>query len=305
MNLMSKKTILFSISLLFLIPSVIGLFIFGLKPNIDFTGGSLIEVQFELPKDQEPTAFNTNQVNQVLAPDYELASVQKSGENQYILRSKTIDHETKQQLLAKLESHFAASDNQEIKEIRFETVGPTLGKELVQKTVSAIILVSLIIILYVWKQFKELKFGVCAVLAMFHDSLLLLGSFSFLGYFFNVEVDVLFVTAVLTNLSFSIHDTIVIYDRIRELANKHRRLKFAQIANLAVLETLVRSINNSLTIILMLLALVVLGGETIRWFSVALLIGAVAGTYSSTFTAVPLLILWEEVSAKFKKMRKN
>ena len=125
---------------------------------------------------------------------------------------------------------------------------------------------------------------------MLHDSLILIGAFSLLGHFFDVEVDVLFVTALLTTLSFSIHDTIVVYDRIRELKRKHPRSGLEEIANAAVLETLSRSINNSMTIIIMLLSLVVLGGDTIRWFSVALLIGAITGTYSSTFTAVPLLL---------------
>jgi len=203
--------------------------------------------------------------------------------------------ETKDGVIAKLEEKYG-----EIEEKRFGTVGPTLGKELLIKTLTAIVIVSGIITLYVWKQFSELKYGVSAILAMFHDSLILLGAFSLLGHFYGVEVDVLFVTALLTTLSFSIHDTIVVFDRIRELRHRNQRLNLEQVVSAAVIETLSRSINNSVTIILMLLALVLIGGESIRWFAVALLIGAITGTYSSTFTAAPLLLLWESVRKKFK-----
>jgi preprotein translocase subunit SecF len=186
-------------------------------------------------------------------------------------------------------------------EQQFSTVGPTLGRETLVKMMTAIVLVATIILFYIWRQFSELKYGVSAVLAMIHDSLILLGAFSILGVLFKVEVDVLFVTALLTTLSFSVHDTIVVYDRIRELRRKHRTRSFAEVVNTAIIETLSRSINNSFTIIVMLLSLVLLGGETIRWFAVALLIGAVTGTYSSTFTAAPLLLLWEEIRLRTKR----
>ncbi|MGB9613597.1 MAG: protein translocase subunit SecF, partial [Candidatus Margulisiibacteriota bacterium] len=154
------------------------------------------------------------------------------------------------------------------------------------------------ILLYVAWRFKDKKFGICAILAMFHDSLVLLGSFSLLGHFFGVEVDTLFVTAMLTILSFSVHDTVVVYDRIRESQKNLPHLPFEQLVNKAVTETLVRSLNNSLTIIFMLVALFLLGGETIRWFVAALLIGTISGTYSSPFTAAPLLVIWEQLKSK-------
>jgi preprotein translocase subunit SecF len=155
--------------------------------------------------------------------------------------------------------------------------------------------------LYLTFQFKELRFGISAVLAMVHDSLILISAFSWLGFLMGVEVDVLFVTAVMTTLSFSVHDTIVVFDRIRELRRNNPRVEFETLVNTAVLQTLARSLNNSMTIIIMLLALVLLGGDTIRWFAVALLIGAITGTYSSTFTAVPLLLVWEEFKTKRTK----
>jgi preprotein translocase subunit SecF len=135
---------------------------------------------------------------------------------------------------------------------------------------------------------------------MLHDSLILLGTFSLLGYYQGVEVDTLFVTALLTILSFSVHDTIVVYDRIRELGHKHAHLGFENIVNRAVVETMGRSINNSMTIIFMLLSMYLMGGDTTRWFIFALLIGTISGTYSSTFTAAPLLLVWDKLVSRKK-----
>ena len=290
MNIMKFKKVYFAISLLFLIPGIFFLLRFGLKPSIDFTGGSLLEIKGEGLTD------NREKISEKVGDTYEISLVQSSGENQIIIRGKTISNETKDEVVTKLSEEYG-----EIEEKRFETVGPTLGKELLMKTIAAIVIVSVLITIYVWRQFSKIRFGISAILAMFHDSLILLGVFSVLGHFYHVEVDVLFVTALLTTLSFSVHDTIVVFDRIRELRKKNHKLSLEGVVNMAVLETLSRSINNSITIILMLLALVLIGGESIKWFSVALLIGAVTGTYSSTFTAAPLLLLWEEISKKRNK----
>ena len=291
MNLMKFKKLYFLISALVIVPGIISLFIWGLKPAIDFTGGSLLELKFN--NNEQFDSYQEEDLKVVVAEFYELSSLQASGEQQLILKGKEISNEAKDKLVEKLSLNYGSAEV-----LRFESVGPTLGAELLSKTLVAVFLVAAVITLYVWKQFDELKYGVSAVLAMFHDSLVLLGAFSLLGHFMGVEVDVLFVTALLTTLSFSIHDTIVVYDRIRELRKKHSRYSLEEVANAAVLETLSRSINNSVTIIVMLLALVLLGGDTIHWFSVALLIGAVTGTYSSTFTAVPLLLVWEEQAKK-------
>jgi len=193
-----------------------------------------------------------------------------------------------------------------VSEARFETVGATLGAELVRNTITGIAIAAFLILTYIAWRFKDRMYGVCAVLAMLHDMLILLGVFSILGHFFDVEVDALFVTAVLTILSFSVHDTIVVYDRIRESIRKYPKEDFIMLVNRAVSETLVRSLNNSLTIIFMLLALLLLGGESIRWFVFALLIGTLAGTYSSTFTAAPLVALWyERIGNKPRKQKRN
>ncbi len=193
--------------------------------------------------------------------------------------------------------------NQGATEIRFENVGPSIGPELVKKTVYALLISSGTILLWIAYRFKSFKFGVSATLATLHDSLVLLGSFSLLGHFLGAEVDFLFVTAMLTVLSFSVHDTIVVYDRIREFKKKFPD-DIYNLANKAISETMVRSLNNSFTIIFMLIALILMGGETVKWFAVALLIGTISGTYSSPFVAVPILVTWDELAERFKSRKK-
>ena len=294
MNIIKYKSWFFGLSLLVLAWGGFGLIRFGLRPAIDFTGGSLLEVQ--LPDFSSDIKIDDLQP---LAKDiYEITAVQNSGAQTWILRGKPLANDSKNQVLINLKSQFG-----QVIELRFETVGPTLGTETLKKMLLAIIIVSSVITLYVWHQFHELKYGVCAILAMFHDSMVLIGSFSWLGHWWGMEVDVLLVTAVLTTLTFSVHDTIVVYDRIRELRRYHPRQPFANIVNAATWQTLGRSLNNSLTIIIMLLSLTLLGGQTIRWFATALLIGSVTGTYSSTFTAVPLLVLWDELKIKIRRIQ--
>ena len=296
MNFMKWRGLYFLISLLVIVPGVISLAIHGLKPAIDFTGGSLLEIQFvEITEDQE---LSVASLDENLGEIYALSSIQQSGDNRVVLKGKHISNEVKNEVLTTLTRGYG-----KVIEERFEAVGPSLGKELLTKTLVGVIIAASLIMIYVWIQFSELKYGVSAILAMFHDSLILLGIFSLLGYLYGTEVDMLFVTALLTTLSFSVHDTIVVYDRIRELRGKYPRYSLVGLVNTAVTETLSRSINNSVTIIIMLAALATLGGDTIRWFAVALLIGAITGTYSSTFTAAPLLLLWEDVADKLRQRK--
>jgi preprotein translocase subunit SecF len=291
MNFMKYRYFYFLFSALFIVPGLISLMLFRFKPSIDFTGGSLVEVKITSPTHRQD--FAQSELQTALGNSFQIISMQKSASQQYILRGKPIQNEQKNQVIQTLRSKLGQAE-----EVRFETVGPVLGKELLEKTFFAGIFVSVIIIAYVWHQFHDLKYGVGAVVAMIHDAVILLGAFSLLGKFYNVEVDVLFVTALLTILSFSVHDTIIVFDRIRENVKKHPRVPYAEVINASILETLGRSIKNSMTIILMLLTLVLLGGQTIHWFAVALLIGAITGTYSSTFTAAPFLLVWDELKKK-------
>jgi len=233
------------ISAFVLVPGMYSLVRWSVKPAIDFTGGTIVEVR-------ESTAS----ASRLVRLKDESATV--SGE---ILRR--------------------------------ETVGPVLGAELLKKTVTAALLAIVGILLYVAYAFKNFKFGVSAVVALIHDLLVVIGCFSLFGHFWGVEVDTLFVTAVLTTMSFSVHDTIVVFDRIREMSKRGAGGSFTDISDQALTETMGRSLANSFTIIFMLLALILLGGETIRWFVIALLIGTVSGTYSSPFIATPILILWD------------
>jgi len=292
---MRFKWLYFLISALVIIPGVFSLIKWGLRPSVDFIGGTILELEFsssaEASEDKKEAIKETLESLKI---DY--SSIQTSGEKRILIKTKSISREDVSSIIGTL----AEKVGEKPSELRFDTVGPTLGKELIKKTFFAVLLGAGFILLYVWKQFKQPMYGVCAILAMFHDSLVLLGVFSLLGHFRGVEIDTLFVTAVLTILSFSVHDTVVVYDRIRESTKKFSDFSFTDLTDKAVTETLPRSINNSMTIILMLLALYLLGGSTIRWFVFALLIGTVSGTYSSTFVAAPLLVVWEQLKRKKK-----
>ncbi|RJR23845.1 protein translocase subunit SecF [Candidatus Microgenomates bacterium] len=291
MNFMKYKWLYFLVSLLAIVPGLFSLFKWGLNPSVDFTGGSLLELEFEkeVKKEDLPEIKSLIEEN-----GFEVNSIQFSGEKRLLFKTQPLARED----VSSITVAIAQKKNEKPIELRFDTVGPTLGKELLEKTFIAIALASGFILLYVWRQFKDPMFGVTAILAMFHDSLVLLGVFSLLGHFKGVEIDTLFVTAVLTILSFSVHDTVVVYDRIRESQKRLRGASFNDLVNKAVAETLSRSINNSMTIIFMLTALFLLGGATTKWFVLALLIGTISGTYSSTFTAAPLLVVWNDLKSK-------
>lgn len=293
MNFMRFKWLYFLLSALVILPGVFSLVKWGLKPSIDFTGGTLLELKFK--QDIKILRYEDIKKN-LVEKGFDTSSVQSSGENTFLIKMKPISKDD----VAIIKSTLAEEFEEMPEEVRFETVGPTLGRELLLKTLVGIILAAGFILLYVAWTFKDKMYGVCAILAMFHDSLVLLGVFSLLGHFRGIEVDTLFVTAMLTILSFSVHDTVVVYDRIRESQKRFPKANFIDLVNKAITETLSRSLNNSLTIIFMLLALWLMGGETIKWFIFALLIGTISGTYSSTFTAVPLLVVWYELKQKKK-----
>ncbi len=270
----------FLLSALVLVPGIYSLIRYGFKPSIDFSGGSLLE-------------FTTNRD---ITVDSSVGVLQRAGSKHYLLRMKPQTSQSMAEVISKIES----SNKATLTIQRNETVGPILGKELLQKATFAALLAITAILLYVAWAFKNIKFGVAAVVALLHDLLVVLGSFSLLGHFMGVEVDTLFVTAFLTTMSFSVHDTIVVFDRIREYLKRDRSRSFEELCDIALTETINRSMTNSFTIIFMLTALVLMGGETTKWFVVALLIGTVSGTYSSPFIATPVLLLWD----RWEKSRK-
>jgi len=282
---MKFRPIFYLISFLLLAISIFSIAKWGFVLGIDFAGGTVWEVKFskDVEKSQIEEIFSINNLK-INSLNYKDKSA--------LIKFQNISQDQKLILSSKMQE----IDNQ-YSESRFETLGPSLGKELIQKTVVAIILSTLALLLFIGTRFKDYTFGLAAVLAMLHDSVILVGAFSLLGHFFGAELDALFVTAILTTLSSSVHDTVVTFDRIRELKRKNFRLDWVSLANQAVSEVIVRSINNSMTIIFMLTALVVLGGETTKWFALALLIGVISGTYSSTGVAIPLVLF-------FKKLKK-
>jgi preprotein translocase subunit SecF len=284
-NFMKYRSLYFLISALVIVPGVISLFLFGLRPSIDFTGGTLWEVKVIDNRE----ALNKEEIERVLAGENLSAEVQSSGADQFLVRTAPLDPGQHLSLSQKLRESVG-----EFAELRFETLGPKLGGELLRKALTAGVLAIFALLFWIAYRFKSFLFGISAILAVFHDLLVLFGVFSLLGHFFEVEVDTLFVTAVLTTLSFSVHDTIVVFDRIREI-RRRAELSLAGAVNQAVSETLVRSLNNSLTIVFMLLALLLLGGASLQAFVGALLLGTITGTYSSTFNAAPLLLVLQKI----------
>lgn len=282
MNIMKLRPLFFITSLILLLVSLFSIIFWKFRPSIDFTGGSLWEIN--LPD------YSEEKTNQVFSKvNLELKETVSLGDDNYSLKFSDIDSTQKNSLDQSLKEIYP-----DAKEQKFQTLGPTLGRELLQKTITAVILTSLFLFLFIGRRFRDFSFGAGAVLAMLHDTFILVGSFSFLGHFFGAEIDSLFVTALLTILSTSVHDTIVTFDRIRELRRQSYQKDWVALANQAVTETLTRSINNSMTIIFMLLSLVLLGGATTRWFAAALLIGVVCGTYSSIGVAIPLVLFFKK-----------
>lgn len=290
MNIMKYKIIYFILSMVIILPGLYFLITSGLRFGIDFTGGALLEYKFE-------KKISIGDLKQVVGEQkIEVASVVPSDANSYIIRTKPLEQLKINELKVQLTNKFG-----NLEERRVENVGPVIGKELSQKALLALILASLAIVLYIAFSFRKipkpqssLRFGIAAVVALVHDILVVVGVFAILGKYLSIEVDTLFVTALLTVIGFSVHDTIVVFDRIRENLIKNIGKKFIDVANISVVQTLGRSLNTSLTVVFVLVALLLFGGETIRWFVVALLVGIISGTYSSIFNATALLVWWEE-----------
>jgi preprotein translocase subunit SecF len=301
MNIIKHKNWYFGFSLFLIIPGIIAMFLWGLNLSIDFTGGSRLTLAFDNVVNEEKIGAVSNALKE---EGIKVAGIEKSNKLIFV-RTSPMDQNQNNKFITSLSKNF-----KDIKEQEFETIGPVVGRETTLNALKAVVIASVLIILYITWSFRQVpkpassfRFGVCAIIALIHDVLVVVGAFAILGHFFNIEIDTLFVTAVLTVIGFSVHDTIVVFDRIRENLKKMGGADFPKITNESILQTIDRSLNTSLTVVLVLITLLLFGGESIRWFVVALLIGVVSGTYSSIFNASPLLILWQEIVNK-KKIKK-
>ena len=289
LDIVKRRYLYFAISLTVIIPGLIALIIWGLPLAIDFSGGSLLFVRFQ--PGSRPTTQEVLDVYAGFGQSDALA--QTSEEDGMIIRSKEIDQAIKTQIVTEMEARFGSPISVE----RFDTVGPSVGVEVAQRAAGAVGLAALGILIYITYAFRAVphaaRYGVAAIIAMLHDVAVVIGVEAILGHFLGWEVDALFLTALLTVIGFSVHDTIVVFDRIRETKNINRRMPFDTVVNQSINQTLARSINTQLTVMITLLALAIFGGVTIRHFVVTLLVGVFSGTYSSIFNAAPILVVWE------------
>ena len=288
-NIVGRRYLYFLISALVIVPGLIGLIVWGPPTaGIDFTGGNLLEIRFEAGRRPAPAEVVA------LASQIEIDGpvVQTAGETDLVVRSKPFTDEQRADLLAALETTAGS-----VVLLRDEHVGPSIGAEVGQRALGAVALAVLGILGYITYAFRGVphatRYGVAAILAMLHDVLVVISVQVLVAHFFGWEIDSLFLTALLTVIGFSVHDTIVVFDRIRENQRLYRRLPYETMVNHSIVQTLARSINTQLTVMLTLLALLLFGGVTMQHFVTILLVGVLSGTYSSIFNAAPILVVWE------------
>ena len=297
-NIVENRKIFYAISVIFIAISVIVLALWGLQFGIDFKGGSILEINYSVLPD-------LNLVSDALKPlklnDLKISLL---GSNGAVLRFRETDEATHQNIVKILAAE-AEKNKIQFEERRFSSIGPTIGAELKQKSIKAIIIVLLGISLYIAWAFRKVsqpisswRYGVVTLIALFHDLIIPIGLFAYLGRFYGVEVGANFIVALLVILGFSVHDTIVVFDRIRENLKRYSQLSFMPLVNQSIRETFVRSLSTSFTVLLTLAALYVFGGESLKYFVLALMVGIFSGTYSSIFIAAPLLVTWFNVLKK-------
>lgn len=321
LKITQNRNIFFIFSGTLIVLGILSLLFWGLSLGIDFTGGSLLEVKIT----GEPTliAPQVAAIIQDNIPDMSEIRVQPTEDSSFLIRMKDLDEPTHQQVLSVLKQVPVANENSadlevasetispttyQVEEKRFESIGPVIGQELKNKAVWAISLALVIIILFIAFAFRRVskpvaswKYGVGAIVALAHDIFIVIGVFSVLNHFFiGFEVDILFITALLTILGYSVNDTIVVYDRIRENLIYDPGATFVETVNKSVNSTISRSINTSLTTLLVLFTLYLFGGSSIQNFVLALMIGTFIGAYSSIFIASPLLVVWHNISRRKK-----
>ena len=301
MNISKNLKYFFILPGLLSLAAVIALGLWGLRPGIDLAGGSLLQVTYQ---DNRPPVQQVQKITEPL--ELGEVRVQPADQSSYILRTRALAEDEHNQLTAVLGGLGSMQEDQ------FTTIGPTIGAELLQKAWIAIVLVVLCTIIFIaWafrgvsKPVQSWKYGIVAIVTLLHDILVPAGLFAILGRFVGAEVDALFIVALLTILGISINDTIVVFDRIRENLrfneDKGRREEFEEVVGRSITQTIARSINTSLTVVIVLAALYFLGPVVTKNFALTLIVGMIAGTYSSIFLASPLLVAWQKWSASRAK----
>jgi len=288
MNILGKRYFFFGLSLILIIPGLIILLTGGLPLSIDFTGGSLLEVSFtnQTPEPAEIIALYED-------ANIKDVQVQTSETGSYIIRSEFLENDVRDAVLTAMAEQIG-----EPTVVRFDSVGPSIGEQVTSRAALAVAVASILVVVFIAWSFRGVqnafRYGISAILAMLHDVALIFSVTAIGGLFFGWEIDSLFLTALLTVIGFSMQDSIVVFDRIRENANIHRRLEYETLVNHSIIQTLQRSINTQLmTVEFLLLALALFGGVTLQEFAVVLLVGLMSGTYSSIFIAAPILVVWE------------
>jgi len=296
MKIIKYRYLYFGISLLVIVPGIIALILWGLPLGIDFTGGSLLEVQFA--SGQPPSITNVVILYNSLSTaqvDISNPVVQPVGSDSLSIRSKEMNDTMKSQIVAALKDQYGGG--QDVVITNFTQVSAVIGQEVAIRAAGAVALAALAILIYITIAFRGVqhafRYGTAAIIAMLHDVLVVIGMEAIIGHVLGWQADSLFLTALLTVIGFSVHDTIVVFDRIRENSNLYRKVDYETIVNHSIVQTLDRSINTQLTVMITLLALALFGGISIRHFVVILLIGVFSGTYSSIFNASPILVVWE------------
>ena len=293
MDFVGKRFWFFLISLLVITPGVIFLIIApGLRPGIDFTGGSSMTLQF-----QESSSVTQQEMREALSNHgYSESTVQNLGNNSFFVRTKQLDEEAKDSLVEGLTTSLAPGSGNVLQ--GFDLVSPIVAQETVLNALWAVLAAAVGIFFYVWWAFRNVpspfRYGLAAIAALLHDATIVVGIFAILGEVLQMEVNTMFLIALLTVIGYSVNDTIVVFDKIRENVLIYANRPFPEIVNLSIAETIGRSINTSFTLLVTLLALILFGGATIREFLIVLLIGVVVGTYSSIAVASQILVTWEQ-----------
>ena len=289
MDFASKRGWFYLVSLLVILPGAVFLIISpGLKPGIDFTGGSTLTLEFSA--DVSQTALR----ERLAAEGHPDATIQRLDDRTYFIRVKALTDDSKANLLDALETRLSPDG---ITELSFDLVSPIVASETVTNAMYAVLAAAVGIFIYVWWAFRNVpspfRYGAAAIVALLHDTIIVIGAFSIFGYVLDMEVGTMFLIALLTVIGYSVNDTIVVFDRIRENVALHPNRELNEVVNLSISETIGRSLNTSLTLLITLSALLLFGGSTIREFLLVLLIGVIAGTYSSIAIASQTLISWE------------